>query len=130
MNDVDVGEIAINLKIKLDALEKGIETAKKKLEEIENQNEKVNKSNKDLELGYIALAGVAVKALSQISGAIKDSVDQYNSYIQAMSSLRDVVGYTGQSMSEFASIMSDFSIYMTQDDLAATIKNFTLISED
>lgn len=127
MNDVDVGEIAINLKIKLDALEKGIETAKKKLEEIENQNEKVNKSNKDLELGYIALAGVAVKALSQISGAIKDSVDQYNSYIQAMSSLRDVVGYTGQSMSEFASIMSDFSIYMTQDDLAATIKNFTLM---
>lgn len=127
MNNVEVGELAINLKLKLESLEKGIETAKKRLEEIEKKNDEVVKSNKGLEGSYLALSAVAVASLVKIGGAIKDAVVQYNTYIQAMSSLKDVVGYTGQSMSDFADIMSDFSMYMTQDDLAATIKNFTLM---
>ena len=42
-NSTEIGSLEINLKIKLDALEKGLETAKKKLQEIENENKNVEK---------------------------------------------------------------------------------------
>lgn len=37
----EIGSLAINLQIKLNALEKGLETAKKKLQSIEEENKKV-----------------------------------------------------------------------------------------
>lgn len=127
MNETEIGSLAINLQIKLDALEKGINTAKKKLQEIEKQNDEVKNSNKNLEASYLAMSAVAIASLVKIGGVIKDCVNEYNTYTQAMSSLQDVANHTGQSMSDFSDIMSEFSTYMTQDDLAATIKNFTLM---
>lgn len=127
MNETEIGSLAINLQIKLDALEKGINTAKKKLLEIEKQNEEVKNSNKNLEASYLAMSAIAIASLVKITGVIKDCVNEYNKYTQAMSSLQDVANHTGQSMSDFSDIMSEFSTYMTQDDLAATIKNFTLM---
>lgn len=127
MNETEIGSLAINLQIKLDALEKDINTAKKKLQEIEESNKKVEESNKGLEGSYLAMSAVAIASLVKIAGVIKDCVNEYNTYTQAMSSLQDVANHTGQSMSDFSDIMSEFSTYMTQDDLAATIKNFTLM---
>lgn len=127
MSETRVGELCIELKAKTEELEKGLNIAKKKIQEIEKQNKEVKESNKGLEASYLALSAVAVGALVKITGVIKDSIAEYNNYTQAMSSLKDVANYAGQSMSDFGDIMSDFSTYMTQDDLAATIKNFTLM---
>lgn len=127
LNKTKIGELYIDLKAKTEALEKGLNTAKKRLQEIEKQNEEINKSNKNLEGSYLAMSAIAVASLMKVVGVIKDCVNEYNKYTQAMSSLKDVADYTGQSMNDFSDIMDEFSAYMTQDDLAATIKNFTLM---
>lgn len=126
-NETEIGSLAINLKMKLGELEKGIETAKKKLQEIESQNKLVENSNKNLEGSYLAMSATAVLALVKIGSTIKDCVNEYNTYIQSMNSLKSISEYTGQSMEEFSEIMKDFDSYMTQADLATTIKNFSLI---
>ncbi|MCI8481717.1 MAG: hypothetical protein HFJ27_01150 [Clostridia bacterium] len=126
-NETKVGELSINLKMRLEGLEKGIETAKKKLQEIEKSSEQVKNSNKNLEGSYLAMSAVAVASLMKISGVIKDCVNEYNSYTQAMSSLQNVSEYTGESMQDLSKIMDKFGSYMTKSDLATTIKNFSLM---
>ena len=126
-NETKVGQLIIDLKIKTEALEKGLETAKQKLQEIEQNNKQVENSNKSLDASYLAMSATAVLALGKIVGIIKECIDEYNSYTQAMSSLQNVSEYTGQSMQDFGNIMSKFGSYMTKADLATTIKNFSLM---
>lgn len=127
MGETTIGQLIIDLKIKTEALEKGLKTAQKKLQSIEEENKKVKNSNKELEASYLALSATAIAVLAKIGSIIKESVEEYKSYTQAMSSLQNVSEYTGQSMSEFSDIMSKFGAYMTQADLATTIKNFSLM---
>lgn len=126
-SETQVGKLVIDLQIKTQALEKGLETAKKKLQEIEQNNNKIQNSNKTLDTSFLAMSATAVMALAKIGSAINDCVNEYNSYTQAMSSLQNVSEYTGQSMSEFSNIMNKFGAYMTKADLATTIKNFSLM---
>ena len=126
-NQTTIGELSINLKMRLEGLEKGIETAKKKLEEIEKQNKQVQNSNKSLDASYLAMSATAVLSLGKIVSAIKDCVTEYNSYTQSMSSLQNVSEYTGESMQDLSGIMNKFGAYMTKTDLATTIKNFSLM---
>lgn len=126
-SETQIGQLVIDLKIKTEAIEKGLETAKNKLREIESSNEQVENSNKSLDASYLAMSATAIIALGKIVSSIKDCVNEYNSYTQAMNSLRSVSGYTGESMSKFSDIMNEFDSYMTQADLATTIKNFSLM---
>jgi len=126
-NQTTIGELVIDLKIKTEALEKGLESAKNKLREIENSNKQVDNSNKSLDASYLAMSATAVLALGKIGSAIKESINEYKSYTQAMSSLENVSEYTGQSMQDLSGIMNKFGAYMTKSDLATTIKNFSLM---
>lgn len=125
--ETQIAKLVISLQAKTDALEKGLNNAKKKLQEMEQENDNIKGKNKELEASYIAMSAVAVVSLVKISGVIKDCVNEYNSYTQAMSSLKNVSEYTGQSMEKYSEIMSKYSAYMTQTDIAATIKNFSLM---
>lgn len=117
----------IDLQIKTQALEAGLNTAKERLKELENSNKDVMNSNKELDASFVAMAATATAALLGIKSIISSSIDEYNQYTQAMSGLKDVADYTNQSMDEFGDIMQDFSKYMTKSDIAATIKNFSLM---
>lgn len=72
MNETVIGELAINLKMKLEGLEKGLDIAKKKLQEIEKQNEQVQNSNKNLDTSFIAMSASIMFSLKQITGAIQE----------------------------------------------------------
>lgn len=126
-NETKIGQLVIDLQIKTQALEKGLETARKKIQEIEKQNTQLQNSNNQVDASFIAMSATAVAALVKISGAIKDCINEYNAYTQAMSSLQNVSEYTGESMSELSDIMDKYSSYMTKSDLATTIKNFSLM---
>lgn len=126
-NETQIGQLVIDLKIKTEALEKGLETAKKKLQEIEQNNNMVQNSNKSLDASYLAMSATAVLSLGKIVSAIKDCVTEYNSYTQSMSSLQNVSEYTGESMQDLSGIMNKFGAYMTKTDLSTTIKNFSLM---
>ena len=115
------------MQIKIQALEKGLEVAKKKLQEIENENKNLENSNKGLEGSWIAVAAVATGALAGIISSIKSATEEYKAHEQAMASLQDVSKYTGENMNELSEIMDKYSNIMTKSDLATTIKNFTLM---
>ena len=127
MNETQIGQLVIDLKIKTEALEKGLETAKKKLQEIEGQNKSLENSNKSLDGSWMALAATATVAFAGIISSIKSATEEYKAHTQAMSSLQKVSDYTGESMSDFSRIMDKFDNIITKADLATTIKNFTLM---
>lgn len=126
--ETQIGNLVIDLELKTKALEEGLETAKKKLKEIEQQNEEIIKNNNKLDVSFIAVAGVITASLVKVNNVINSSMEEYKQYTQAMSGLKDVADYTGQGLDELGSIMDDFSSYMTKADLAATIKNFSLMN--
>lgn len=127
-NETTIGELSINLKMNLEGLEKGLETAQKKLQSIEKQNEQLKSSNSSLDASFIAMSAGIIASLVKISSAITDCVNEYKEYTQAMSSLSDVANYTGNSMASMSELMNKYSKYMTKSDLAATIKNFSLMN--
>lgn len=119
--ETKIGQLVIDLKIKTEALEKGLETAKKKIQEIEN-------SNKGVDASFLAMSATAVASLVKIGSAIKTCVNEYNSYTQAMSGLQNIADYTGQDMEQLTETMNKFTKYgLTQTDIATAIKNFSLM---
>lgn len=126
-SETRIGQLVIDLQIKTNALEKGLETARKKLQEIEQNNKQLENSNKNLDTSFLAMSSTAVIALAKIGSAIKDCINEYNTYTQSMSSLQNVSEYTGESMTDLSKIMNKFGAYMTKSDLATTIKNFSLM---
>ena len=127
-SETQIGKLVIDLQIKTQALEKGLVTAKKKIQELENSNKQLENSNKNVDASFIAMSATAVLALNQIVGAIKSGIKEYNSYTQAMSGLQNIADYTGQDMNKLTSIMQKFTKYgLTQSDIATAIKNFSLM---
>lgn len=120
-----VGELVLDFKIKLEALEKGLETAKKKLEQIEEENKQLKNSNKGLESSFIAISAVAVASFVKIGNAVKDAVNQYNRYTNSMNALNKTAKATGNTMSDVQNIISDVNEFklMDEGDLNSSIKN-------
>ena len=126
--ETQIGQLVIDLKIKTEALEKGLETAKQKLKEVESNNKSLENSNKGLDASFVAMSASILMSLNQIGNAVKSCVNEYNSYTQAMSGLQNIANYTGQDMQQLTNIMNKFSKYgLTQSDIATAIKNFSLM---
>lgn len=125
--ETKIGNLVIDLQIKTAALESGLNTAKKKLQEIEQANKQVEKSNNSTGSSWIAVAGTATAALVGIKSAITSCITEYNQYTQSMESLKNVSDYTNQSMSDMSKIMQKYSSIMNKADIATTIKNFSLM---
>ncbi len=128
MNQTQIGELLINLKIKTEAIEKGVETAKQKLEQLENQNKQVQDSNSALDASFIALSASAVIALTKITSAVQDGVNKYNSYVNSMNALQKTAAATNNSMTDIEDTIEDVNKLklMDESDLNASIKNLLL----
>lgn len=119
-NQTTIGELSINLKMKLEGLEKGLETAKKKLQEIEQQNERVQNSNNNLDANFIAMSASIVISLTKITSAIDDGVKKYNSYVNSMNALQKTAKATNNSMTEIEETMDDVNQFKFIDDADLT----------
>lgn len=127
-NETEVGSLAINLKIKLEALEKGLETAKKKLQSIEQESKNVENSNKSLDASFIAMSATAVASLVKIKSALDDGVAEYNKYKNSMMTVNKVAQNTGTTLSEVKDIINKSNEFklMSETDLNSSIKNLLL----
>lgn len=126
-SETQIGKLVIDLQIKTKALESGLNTAKKKLQEIEQNNKSLENSNKSLDASWVAMSATAIGVLVGIKGAVSSAIDEYKSYTQSMESLSDVADYTGQNLSDMGEIMDKYSSIMNKSDIATTIKNFSLM---
>lgn len=107
-NETTVGELCINLKMKLEGIEKGLETAQKKIQNIEQQNINIQNSNKQLEASFITMSATAVIALNQIKSAIKDGIEKYKEYESANKGLQSIVKGQGLSFNNAQSFIEDY----------------------
>ena len=110
--------------MKLEGLEKGLETARKTtdIRRAKQKNRKID--NKSLDASYLAMSATAVLAIGKIVGIIKGATEEYKAYTQAMDSLSDVSDYTNQNLDDMSKLMSKYGNIMTKTDLATTIKKF------
>lgn len=115
-SETKVGTLVVELQMKTQALEKGLETAKKKLQEIEKQNTQVQNSNKGLDASFIAMSVSIVASLKKIKSAIDDGVEKYNKYVNSMQALQKTAKATGNSMSEIKDSMEDVNEFKFIDD--------------
>lgn len=107
-NQTTIGELSINLKMRLEGLEKGIETAKKKLQEIEKQNEQLKNSNSGLDASFLAMSATAVVALTKIKGAIDECVSTYNDYASANIGLKSILDGQGKDFQEAQEFIQEY----------------------
>lgn len=127
-SETQIGQLVIDLKIKTDALEKGLETAKKKLQEIEKQNEQVKNSNSQLDASFIAMSISIVATLKSITSAIDDGVQKYISYTNSMKALQKTAKSTNNSMSEIESTIKDVNKLKLMDDSDVTAATKNLLT--
>lgn len=127
-DETKIGQLVIDLQIRTQALEKGLETAQKKLKEIEKSNEQVKNSNSGLEMSYIALAATATVSLVKITGALTDSVKEYTKYKNSMMTVNKVAQNTGNTLEDIQKIINKSNQFklMDETDLNASIKNLLL----
>lgn len=124
-NQTTIGELAINLQIKLDGIEKGIDTAKKKLEEIEQQNGKVQGSNDKLDASFIAMSVTAVASITKIASAIDEGINKYHKYVNGMTALEKTAKATDNSFEEVKETIEDVNKLklMDESDVTSATKN-------
>lgn len=127
-NETEVGQLVIDLKIKTEALEKGLETAKRKLQEIEKQNEQVKNSNSQLDASFIAMSVSIIATLKGITSAIDDGVQKYISYTNSMQALQKTAKSTNNSMSEIKSTIKDVNKLKLMDDSDVTAATKNLLT--
>lgn len=116
MEETKVGQLVIDLRIKIEALEKGLESAKKKLQEIESQNKQVENSNSSLDASFIAMSAGIVASLAKIKSAIDDGVSKYNTYTNSMQALQKTAKATNTSMTQIKNAMKDVNEFKFIDD--------------
>lgn len=127
-NETTIGELSINLKMKLEGIEKGIETAKKKLQEIEQQNEQVKNSNNQLDASFIAMSAGIVASLAKIKSAVDEGVNKYITYTNSMQALQKTAKATNTSMSDIEDTIKDVNKLKLMDDSDVTAATKNLLT--
>jgi len=97
-----LGELAIAIALKTQALEQGLKEVEKKLKD---HNKNVQKTGQD----YDKLAIVAGLAFWKISSAIKAGADAYNQFNNAMIGLRSIVQGTGNDFAQAQQFIEEFT---------------------
>lgn len=126
--ETQIGKLVIDLQIKTQALEKGLNTAKQKIKEMENSNKSLENSNKSLDASFIAMSASIIVALRSIGTAVQDGVNKYNSYTNSMNALKKTAEATNNTMDDIQKVIEDVNKLKLMDeaDLNASIKNLLL----
>ena len=123
-----IGELNINLKMRLEGLEKGIETAKKKLQEIESQNKNLQSSNKALDTSFLAMSAGIIASLVKIKSAVDDGVNRYNTYRNSMTALQKTAKATNNAFSDIKNMIEDVNSLKLMDDSDVTAATKNLLT--
>lgn len=123
--ETQIGALVIDLKTRVEGLEKGFEVAKKKIQQMEQQNEKLKNSNSQLDASFIAMSATAVTSIVKIVSAIDEGVQKYNSYVNSMNALQKTAKATDNSMIEIKKTIEDVNKLklMDEGDVTAATKN-------
>lgn len=126
--ETQIGQLVIDLKIKTEALEKGLETAKNKLKQLEEENKKVQSSNSQLDASFIAMSASIVASLVKVTSAIDEGVQKYISYTNSMQALQKTAKATDNSMTDISKTIEDVNKLKLMDDSDVTAATKNLLT--
>lgn len=123
--ETQIGNLVIDLQIKTAALEKGLNAAKSKLKELEQENEQIKNSNKGVDASFVAMAAGIVASLAKIKSAVDDGIQKYNQYTNQMKALQKTSIATGNSFGEVKKAVEDVNSLklMDESDVTTATKN-------
>lgn len=123
--ETQIGNLVIDLQIKTAALEKGLNAAKSKLKELEQENEQIKNSNKGVDASFVAMAVGITASLAKIKSAVDDGIQKYNQYTNQMKALQKTSIATGNSFSEVKKAVEDVNSLklMDESDVTTATKN-------
>lgn len=123
--ETQIGNLVIDLQIKTAALEKGLNTAKTKLKELEQENEQIKNSNKGVDASFVAMAVGITASLAKIKSAVDDGIQKYNQYTNQMKALQKTSIATGNSFSDVKKAVEDVNSLklMDESDVTTATKN-------
>lgn len=124
-SDTKVGQLVVDLRIRTEALEKGLKTAQDKLKALEEENKNVQNSNKGLDASFIAMSASIVASLAKIKSAVSDGVEKYNTYVNSMTALEKTAKATNNSMEDIKTSIEEVNKLklMDESDVTAATKN-------
>lgn len=122
---VDLGELVVSLRLRTEALEKGLDATQKKLQDAERQAKKKAASMRELESSYKSVAMTATTTFAVIAAAVATGLKAYNQYTSTMKGFENQIKSTGQSMIEARKALDNLSSdgLISESDTAASIKN-------
>lgn len=123
--ETQIGNLVIDLQIKTAALEKGLNAAKTKLKELEQENEQIKNSNKGVDASFVAMAVGITASLAKIKSAVDDGIQKYNQYTNQMKALQKTSIATGNSFSDVKKAVEDVNSLklMDESDVTTATKN-------
>lgn len=123
--ETQIGNLVIDLQIKTAALEKGLNAAKSKLKELEQENEQIKNSNKGVDASFVAMSAGIVASLVKIKSAVDDGIKKYNQYTNQMKALQKTSIATGNSFGEVKKAVEDVNSLklMDESDVTTATKN-------
>ena len=118
--ETQIGNLVIDLKTRTEALEKGLNVAKTKLKELEQENEQIKNSNKSVDASFIAMSAGIVASIVKIKSAVDDGIQKYNQYINQMKALERTAKATNNSFGEVKNAIEDVNKLKLMDDSDVT----------
>jgi len=122
---MDLGELVISLKLRTDALEKGLNETQRKLRDQERAAREAAAGQRELQSAYTQTAAAGTVAFAAIAAAIMGGIKSFNEYTSVMKGFENQIRATGQSVSQAMETMSELSSdgLISESDTAAAIKN-------
>ena len=118
--ETQIGNLVIDLQIKTAALEKGLNAAKTKLKELEQENEQIKNSNKGVDASFVAMSAGIVASIVKIKSAVDDGIQKYNQYTNQMKALQKTAKATDNSFTEVKKAIEDVNKLKLMDDSDVT----------
>jgi len=122
---MDIGDLVISLRLRTEALERGLNEAQRRLRDQERAAREAAASQRDLQDAYGRTAAVATVAFAAIAAAVLSGIKAYNEYTSTMKGFENQIKAIGGSVSEAKEAMTELSSdgLITESDTAAAIKN-------
>jgi hypothetical protein len=122
---MDIGDLVISLRLRTEALERGLNETQRKLREQDRAAREAAAGQRELQGAYTRTAAIAGVAFAAITAAVLSGVKAYTEYTSVMKGFENQIKATGQSVSQAKDVMAELSSdgLISESDTAAAIKN-------
>ncbi|WP_025678395.1 hypothetical protein [Paenibacillus massiliensis] len=121
---MDLGDMVVNIRLRTDALERGLRDAQREIERLQDQMRDQSAQN-ELNSSLLKIGATAGVVFAGIASAVKSAVAAHNEYTSIMKGFANQLRATGQDINGAMKSVQDIAKdgLVSESDTAAAIKN-------